>query len=84
MLESAPEQQEIRGYAYSGGGRRIIIVEVTLDGGQSWDLATFQPHERSRPNPYGKFWTWQLWSIKVCAEAQTADWARHVGSGSND
>ncbi|KAF8649084.1 hypothetical protein AX16_006031 [Volvariella volvacea WC 439] len=28
-----------RGYAYSGGGRRITRVEITLDNGKSWRLA---------------------------------------------
>ena len=29
----------LRGYAYSGGGRRINRVEITLDGGKTWTLA---------------------------------------------
>jgi len=29
----------LKGYAYSGGGRRITRVEVTLDKGKSWTLA---------------------------------------------
>ena len=29
----------IRGYAYSGGGRRVTRVEISLDVGDSWKLA---------------------------------------------
>lgn len=29
----------IRGYAYSGGGKRVNRVEVSLDEGGSWELA---------------------------------------------
>jgi len=29
----------LRGYAYSGGGRRVTRVEITLDDGASWELA---------------------------------------------
>ncbi|EIN13058.1 nitrate reductase [Punctularia strigosozonata HHB-11173 SS5] len=35
-----PASYPIRGYAYSGGGRRITRVEVTLDDGKTWKLAT--------------------------------------------
>ncbi|KAF5373120.1 hypothetical protein D9758_001489 [Tetrapyrgos nigripes] len=30
---------ELRGYAYSGGGRRITRVEVSLDDGRTWKLS---------------------------------------------
>ena len=33
------EKYRIRGYAYSGGGRRVTRVEITLDKGKSWRLA---------------------------------------------
>lgn len=33
------EMYTLRGYAYSGGGRRINRVEITLDGGKTWTLA---------------------------------------------
>ena len=35
----APETYNVRGYAYSGGGRRITRVEVSLDQGKSWRLS---------------------------------------------
>lgn len=30
----------VRGYAYSGGGRNIIRVDVSPDGGKTWHVAT--------------------------------------------
>lgn len=30
----------VRGYAYSGGGRNIIRVDVSADGGQTWHVAS--------------------------------------------
>lgn len=33
------EKYRARGYAYSGGGRRVTRVEITLDKGKSWRLA---------------------------------------------
>jgi len=29
----------IKGYAYSGGGRGIARVDVSIDGGKSWEVA---------------------------------------------
>ena len=29
----------VKGYAYAGGGRRVTRVDVTFDGGQTWELA---------------------------------------------
>ncbi|SPO35721.1 probable Nitrate reductase [NADPH] [Pseudozyma flocculosa] len=34
-----PQMLPIQGYAYTGGGRRITRVEVSLDDGKSWKLA---------------------------------------------
>jgi nitrate reductase (NAD(P)H) len=30
---------ELRGYAYSGGGRRVTRVEISLDDGRSFSLS---------------------------------------------
>lgn len=38
-IESAPETYNVRGYAYSGGGRRVTRCEVSLDKGKTWRLA---------------------------------------------
>ncbi|KJR81880.1 nitrate reductase (NADPH) [Sporothrix schenckii 1099-18] len=48
-LASRVPDYTIRGYAYSGGGRRVTRMEVSLDGGNSWRLADVQyPEDRYR------------------------------------
>lgn len=39
LLSGAPEAYKVRGYAYTGGGKRVTRVEVTLDKGKTWKLA---------------------------------------------
>ncbi|KAK6537347.1 hypothetical protein TWF694_011539 [Orbilia ellipsospora] len=38
-LTTAPSTYAVKGYAYSGGGRRISRVELSIDRGQTWSLA---------------------------------------------
>jgi nitrate reductase (NAD(P)H) len=37
--DSEDSEYAIRGYAYSGGGRRVARVEISLDQGNTWKLA---------------------------------------------
>ncbi|WIA11609.1 hypothetical protein OEZ85_011714 [Tetradesmus obliquus] len=64
----------ITGYAYTGGGRRVTHVEVSLDGGASWRLAPVShgggPSQEDRAdnshlNAYGKHWSWYVWEVDV-------------------
>lgn len=41
-LTDAPETYRAKGYAYSGGGRRITRVEISLDKGTTWRLANVE------------------------------------------
>lgn len=54
---------KVSGYAYSGGGRRIIRVEVTLDDGATWDNCRIIYKEK--PNAYGKMWCWVQYELEV-------------------
>lgn len=48
-IADAPEKYNVKGYAYSGGGRRITRVEVSTDKGKSWSLANIDyPEDRYR------------------------------------
>jgi len=60
----------MNGYAYTGGGRKIIRVEVSLDGGNLWRQAEIIRHET--PTPAGKYWCWVFWQLDV----QTVEFAR--------
>mmetsp|Transcript_29351 Transcript_29351/g.113699 ORF Transcript_29351/g.113699 Transcript_29351/m.113699 type:complete len:550 (-) Transcript_29351:714-2363(-) len=52
-----------QGYAYSGGGRGIIRVDVTADNGGSWEVAELSPADpnQKRNRVYG----WTLWSATL-------------------
>merc|ERR1712151_46696 len=47
---------DMMGYAYTGGGRMITRVEVSVNGGVSWNLANIERKEQ--PNEYGMYWCW--------------------------
>ena len=53
---------KVKGYAYSGGGNRIIRVDLTADQGKTWFEGTIEQQEPVKePRHYG----WTLWSAKV-------------------
>ena len=47
----------IRGYAFAGDDRGIARVDVSVDGGESWQQADLAP-QRSP-------WSWRLWALDV-------------------
>ncbi|CAL9171474.1 unnamed protein product [Musa hybrid cultivar] len=53
----------MKGYAYSGGGRKVTRVEATLNGGETWLVCALDHPEK--PNKYGKYWCWCFWSLEV-------------------
>ena len=40
---------EIKGFAWSGGGKGIVRVDVSLDGGRTWVRGAQLPNRSSRP-----------------------------------
>lgn len=64
---------KLKGYAYSGGGREIIRVELSFDAGKTWELTNLTYPETPRHGT--KFWCWWLWEFDVqlvrLARAQT-------------
>lgn len=49
VLSTAVETYKVRGYAYSGGGRRITRVELSTDKGKTWRLANIDyPEDKYR------------------------------------
>lgn len=47
----------LQGYAVSGGGRDITRVDISLDGGQTWDQAELVPDTWTG----NKAWAWKRW-----------------------
>lgn len=47
----------VEGYAFSGGGRRIVRVDVSADNGRSWHQAELLPNDAGGK----KAWAWQQW-----------------------
>ena len=56
----------LRGYAYTGGGRRITRAEVSLDGGLTWRLAEVERFEK--PNRAQRYWCWVFWRCDVAVD----------------
>lgn len=54
----------IKGYAWSGGGRGIVRVDVSTDGGKTWQVAELEKPDQ-RP---GRVWGWTLWKLNVPLE----------------
>ncbi|KAK2512364.1 hypothetical protein Q9966_016386 [Columba livia] len=57
----------VKGYAWSGGGREVVRVDVSLDGGRSWRVARLTGE---RPVP-GRAWAWRLWELRAPVAAGT-------------
>lgn len=49
---------------YLGGGRNIVRVDVTPDGGKSWQTATIMQGSEQR---FGRAWAWVFWECEVPA-----------------
>ncbi|KAK5224172.1 hypothetical protein LTR47_009929 [Exophiala xenobiotica] len=52
---------EVKGYAFAGGGRQVIRVDVSPDNGRSWTQA-----ELLKDDAVGsKRWAWKQWQLVV-------------------
>lgn len=53
---------EVKGYALSGGGRQVIRVDVSVDGGKEWiEGELIKPVQQV----VNRNWSWSLWTVKV-------------------
>ncbi|ORZ16674.1 Oxidoreductase, molybdopterin-binding domain-containing protein [Lobosporangium transversale] len=53
----------IKGYAIAGGGRAIYRVELSIDGGKTWEAV--DKLEQTPDKISGMYWSWALWEKKV-------------------
>jgi len=51
---SPGEEIEVKGYSWAGGGRAILRVDISTDGGKTWDVAELQPPKQ----PINRTWAW--------------------------
>ena len=56
------DETTIRGYAYSGGGRGIIRVDVSIDNGINWHNAKLTDGSEQ---PINRSWAWTFWELKL-------------------
>ncbi|KAK1500679.1 hypothetical protein CTAM01_06614 [Colletotrichum tamarilloi] len=54
-------EASLMGYAYSGGGRRIVRVDVSVDNGKTWDQAELLDEPGAPPKTGHKSWAWKRW-----------------------
>ncbi|CAE7556367.1 Suox, partial [Symbiodinium microadriaticum] len=52
----------VKGYAYSGGGRGIVRVDVSIDGGKTWQEAELT---EGSEQPMHRAWAWTFWECDV-------------------
>ena len=74
------DEASLKGYAYSGAGRGIAMVEVTANGGEDWTRAKVI-------NPLGykprKNWAWVQWEAKIDVEEDTEVCVRAIDDAYN-
>ncbi|GAX21604.1 sulfite oxidase [Fistulifera solaris] len=51
----------VKGWSWAGGGRNIVRVDVTGDGGETWSTAELLEGSQQ---PFGRAWAWTFWKCK--------------------
>lgn len=60
-IYESDEDVVVHGYAYSGGGRGIIRVDVSVDSGKTWHTAKLKQANQ----PLNRMWSWTLWTAEI-------------------
>lgn len=63
----AGEVNTLKGYAYSGGGRGIVRVDVSVDGGKTWKAAQLTDGSDQEMD---RAWAWTFWEMDVAVPAE--------------
>jgi len=53
---------EVKGFAWSGGGRGINRVDVSIDNGRTWTTADLKEGSQQPPS---RAWAWTFWEASV-------------------
>ncbi|XP_052425254.1 sulfite oxidase, mitochondrial isoform X2 [Carassius gibelio] len=68
-VDRSDREVTVKGYAWSGGGREVVRVDVSVDGGKTWHVAKLRTSDQGEhpapPPPPGRAWAWKLWEIDV-------------------
>ncbi|XP_029948572.1 sulfite oxidase, mitochondrial isoform X2 [Salarias fasciatus] len=70
-VDRSAETLTVKGYAWSGGGREVVRVDVSLDGGKTWQAARLRGGEEEQQHgprpapPPGRAWAWKLWELEA-------------------
>jgi len=63
------ESIQVEGYAWSGGGRKVIRLDVSIDDGRTWHPASFQHEDVEKEilpdDPYANHWAWRIWKAEI-------------------
>jgi len=70
----------LSGYAWSGGGRKILRVDLTPDGGKTWTQAHTLVQDTAR---HPRHWGWTLWEGRVPGKGVEEVWSKAVDSNYN-
>ncbi|XP_044757675.1 sulfite oxidase, mitochondrial-like isoform X2 [Coccinella septempunctata] len=72
----------IKGYAFSGGGQKIIRVDVSADQGENWHTAKFTYQTDVKPP---RHYSWSLWCCELPApKGKNCEiWVKAVDSNYN-
>lgn len=74
---------ELKGYAWAGGGNRIIRIDLTTDHGETWCEGVIDSQSNdSEPKHFG----WSLWSASIPVEKDAKSvevWCKAVDSNYN-
>ena len=62
-LQRSDETVTLGGVAWSGGGREVVRVDVSSDGGKTWQVAELT---EGAGQTRGRAWAWILWEVGPC------------------
>eukprot|EP00930_Biecheleria_cincta_P079161 TRINITY_DN668_c0_g1_i2.p1 TRINITY_DN668_c0_g1~~TRINITY_DN668_c0_g1_i2.p1 ORF type:complete len:894 (+),score=177.37 TRINITY_DN668_c0_g1_i2:70-2751(+) len=67
---NAAKTMKVCGYAYVGGGLKIIRAEISLDNGKTWEITNLTRPEDEIAAARGtdKHWCWAWWETEIEAE----------------
>ncbi|XP_071555238.1 sulfite oxidase, mitochondrial isoform X2 [Temnothorax nylanderi] len=74
---------QVKGYAWSGGGHKVIRIDVTNDKGKTWHTADLTEDLQAKQ---GRYWSWTLWNVELPVDKNSKEveiWAKAVDSAYN-